>query len=173
MKSKARVDKEETEEHPAWMNQPAKQVSVLPSMGQGRLYIVLAALLWSTSGAFTKLLTKDTFLHLGSPQVPGLLIAFYRVLFAGLVLLPALRRCDFSFRRAMIAMVACFATMNALYVLAMAEGKAANAVLLQYTAPMWMYLASVWWLREPADRRSSVALIIGLFGIAIIIGDGW
>jgi drug/metabolite transporter, DME family len=155
------------------MDEPAKQAPALPSLTQGRLLIAVGALLWSTSGAFTKVLTKDTFLHLGSPQVPGLLIAFYRVLFAGLILLPTLRRCDFSFRRAMIAMVACFATMNALYVLAMAEGKAANAVLLQYTAPMWMYLASVWWLREPADRRSSVTLVIGLFGIGLIISDGW
>jgi drug/metabolite transporter, DME family len=63
--------------------------------------------------------------------------------------------------------------MNALYVAAMAGGKAANAVLLQYTAPLWMYLASIWWLGEKADRRGSVALVIGLLGIGIIIGDGW
>jgi drug/metabolite transporter (DMT)-like permease len=155
------------------MDEPAQHAPALLSLTQGRLLIAVGALLWSTSGAFTKVLTKDTFLHLGSPQVPGLLIAFYRVLFAGLVLLPTLRRCDFSFRRAMIAMVACFATMNALYVLAMAQGKAANAVLLQYTAPMWMYLASICWLREPADRRSSVALVIGLVGIGVIVSDGW
>jgi drug/metabolite transporter (DMT)-like permease len=63
--------------------------------------------------------------------------------------------------------------MNALYVVAMAIGSAANAVLLQYTAPMWMYLASVYWLGEPADRRSSVALIAGLAGIGIILYGGW
>ena len=40
-------------------------------------------------------------------------------------------------------------------------------------APMWMYLASVWWLGEPADRRSSIALGIGLAGIAILIIGGW
>jgi drug/metabolite transporter (DMT)-like permease len=155
------------------MSSHPRPAPTLPSLAQGRLLIVLGALLWSTSGAFTKLLTRDTFLHLDSPQVPGLAIAFYRVLFAGLVLVPTLRRRDLSFRRVMIAMVACFATMNALFVLAMAQGKAANAVLLQYTAPMWMYLASIWWLGEPADRRSSVALVIGLCGIGLIIGDGW
>jgi DME family drug/metabolite transporter len=70
-------------------------------------------------------------------------------------------------------MIGCFAVMNLSFVSAMAEGTAANAILLQYTAPMWMYGISVWGLGEPADRRSSIALLIGLLGIAIIIWGGW
>jgi DME family drug/metabolite transporter len=150
-----------------------EQSPSVPSLAQGRVLVALAAMLWSTSGAFTKLLTKDTSLHLNEPELPGLLIAFYRALFAGLALLPALRPRDISFRWAMLATALCFAAMNALYVVAMAMGSAANAVLLQYTAPMWMYLASVFWLGEPADRRSSVALAAGLLGICIIIYGGW
>ena len=73
----------------------------------------------------------------------------------------------------MLPMVICFALMNALFVSALAGGTAANAILLQYTAPMWMYLASVWWLKEPADRRSSIALAVGLVGIAVIVVGGW
>src|SRR5262249_54872732 len=139
---------------------------------QGRLCIVLAALLWSLSGAFSKLLTRDTGWGLNDPAVHPLVMAFYRVFFAGVVFLPTLRRSDFSFRRMMPAMVASFAVMNALFIWAMAQGTAANAILLQYTAPMWMYLASVWWLGEPADRRSSVSLVVGLVGIAVIIWGG-
>src|SRR5262249_4626972 len=45
-------------------------------------------------------------------------------------------------------------------------------ILLQYTAPMWMYLASVWWLGEPPDRRSFAALLIGILGIGIIVWGG-
>jgi DME family drug/metabolite transporter len=155
------------------MEARAEPSSSVPSLAQGRLLVALAAILWSTSGAFTKLLTKDTVLHLNEPELPGLLIAFYRALFAGLALLPALRPRDISFRWAMVVTALCFATMNALYVVAMAMGSAANAVLLQYTAPMWMYVASVFWLGEPADRRSSVALLAGLLGIGIIIYGGW
>ncbi len=146
----------------------------LPSLAQGRLCVALAAVLWSSSGAFTKILTQDaSVLHLDGEPVPGVLIAFYRVLFAGLALLPTLRARDLSFRPVMLAMVASFACMNILYVLAMAWGSAANAVLLQYTAPMWMYLASISWLGEQADRRSSVALVVGLAGIGFIIWGGW
>jgi drug/metabolite transporter (DMT)-like permease len=137
------------------------------------LCIALAAVLWSLSGGFTKLLSENTGLGLNIPHLTGLQIAFFRALFAGLFLLPVLRPGDLSFRRPMLVMVACFAAMNALYVVAMQEGSAANAVLLQYTAPMWMYLASIWWLGEKPDRRSSSALVAGLLGIAIIVWGGW
>ncbi len=143
------------------------------SSAHGRLCIALAALLWSTSGAFTKVLTLPTPFGLHLPEIAPLQIACFRTLFAGAVLLPALRRADFSFRPAMLAMVACFAIMNATFVSAMALGTAANAIVLQYTAPMWMYLASVWWLGERADRRNLVALVIGLAGIAVLVAGGW
>jgi DME family drug/metabolite transporter len=145
----------------------------VPSLTRGRVYIALAAVLWSTSGAFTKVLTKDTFFGLDEPPIRAVQIAFFRVLFAGLVLTPTLRKHDFSWRRLMLVAAVCFAVMNFLFVTAMDMGTAANAILLQYTAPMWMYLASIWWLGEPADRRSSVALAVGLVGIAVIVGGTW
>ena len=148
----------------------------------GRLCILSAALLWSTGGAFTKILTQDTFAGLNEPPIESLRlggydlpiqIACYRVLFAGLWLTPTLRRADFSFRPAMIFMAVCFAAMNATYVSAMALGTAANAILLQYSAPLWMVLASVFWLGEKVDRRSLVTTIIGLFGVGVIVAGGW
>jgi drug/metabolite transporter (DMT)-like permease len=143
------------------------------SSGQARLCIVLAAMLWSTSGAFTKFLREDTALGVNEPTLLPEQLAFGRVFFAGLVLLPLLRRGDMSFQPMMLATGVSFAVMNALFVKALAEGSAANAILLQYTAPMWMYLVSVTWLGEPADRRGAVALLIGLAGIGLIVGGGW
>src|SRR5437764_4239290 len=72
----------------------------------------------------------------------------------------------------MIVMGIAFAVMNALFVTAMALGTAANAIVLQYTAPMWMFLASVFLLREPADRRNVVALLMALAGILVIVLGG-
>ena len=63
--------------------------------------------------------------------------------------------------------------MNALFVSALAYGSSANAILLQYTAPMWMFLFCVLVLREPADRRGAVALVFGLTGIGVIVAGGW
>ncbi len=152
-----------------------EEVSGVPSLTRGRLYIVLAAVLWSLSGAFKCVLKHKTSLSLGpEPEgVTDLSIAFYRVLFAGLVLLPTLRRRDVSFRPSMLGMIATFAAMNLTFVLALAGGKAANAILLQYTAPIWMFLASIWWLGERASPRGWATLGLGLCGVAVIvIGEG-
>lgn len=155
------------------MNSPANTSDAAPSPIQGRLCILGAALLWSTSGAFTKVLTRETVLELHTPAVTPLQIAFFRALFAGLVLVPLLRRHDPSFRPLMLAMMACFALMNATFVSALALGTAADAIVLQYTAPMWMYLACVFWLGEAADRRSLKAFGIAFIGILLIVGGGW
>lgn len=144
-----------------------------PSPVAGRICIALAAVLWSTSGGFTKLLTRDTPFALNDPALHPLQIACCRALFAGLALTPTLRRADLTFRPLMLVMLLSFAAMNVTFIAAQALGKAATAVLLQYTAPMWMYVASIWLLGEAADRRSSVALLIGSVGIAVIVAGGW
>ena len=143
------------------------------SLAHGRLCIVLAALLWSTSGAFTKLLTQPTGFGLDQPALDPLQLAFARPFFAAVALLPLLRRGDPSFRPAMIPTALSFAVMNALYVTAMAIGSAANAVFLQYTAPMWMAIVSIFWLREPPDRRTLYALAASMAGVAVIVAGGW
>src|SRR5262245_20584728 len=138
------------------MQLPSRE-SAPVSPTQGRFCIALAAVLWSTSGGLTKILTKPTFLELNEPKVEALQIAFFRVLFAGLFFALLLRKHDLSFRPVMLPMVLCFGVMNATFVSAMAFGTAADAILLQYTAPIWMFLASVWWLGERADLRSLAA----------------
>jgi drug/metabolite transporter (DMT)-like permease len=152
---------------------PADSTPAPRSVAAARWYILFAALLWSTSGAFTKILTKDTSFQLNEPRIDPLYIAFFRALFAGMVFLPMLRRAHVSFRPAMVPMVICFAVMNAAFVLAMTLGTAANAIVLQYTAPMWMYLGCVWLLGEKSDRRSLVAFGFGLLGIGVIVIGGW
>jgi DME family drug/metabolite transporter len=138
-----------------------------------RLCIVLAALLWSTSGAFTKVLRENTGLGLNEPTIDPLSIAFWRVVFAAGVFLPMVRRRELTFRPALWLTGLSFALMNALFISAMALGSSANTILLQYTAPMWVYLICVGVLGEPAERRGTVTLLIGLAGIGILLVGGW
>src|SRR5947209_12763193 len=100
--------------------------------------IAAAAVLWSLSGLFTKLLTTPTPLGLHEPKVEPLHIACFRILLGGLVLAPTLRRRDLTFRPLMPAMVTSFGVMNVLFVTALALGSSGNAILLQYTAPLWV-----------------------------------
>lgn len=71
----------------------------------------------------------------------------------------------------MLVMVACFAAMNALFVSAMFFGSSANAILLQNTAPFWVYLVCVYFLGDQHDRRSFQSILIGMAGVAVIIGS--
>jgi DME family drug/metabolite transporter len=153
------------------MDKPAAILA--PSPAQGRVLIAAAAILWSTSGAFAKVLTLPTALGLNEPKIEPLQMAFFRGFFAGFAMLLTVRRGDVSFRPMMLVMMAIFALMNATFVSALALGTAANAILLQYIAPMWMFLASVCWLGERADLRNLTALLIGLVGIAVIVIGGW
>src|SRR4051812_15113103 len=149
---------------------------------RGRLCILAAAVLWSLSGAFTKLLTENTPLGLNQPRLDTLelagmdipvQIACYRVLFAGLALTPTLRPRQIAFRPLMLLMLASFTVMNALFITALALGTAANAILLQYSAPLWMYLGAIFLLHERPDPRSTISMAVGLCGIAIIVAGGW
>lgn len=144
-----------------------------PSRLSARLTLVLAAVLWSTGSLFTRLLQTPTFLGLDRPEISSIQIAFYRALFAGLCLLPLIRPSECRFRPAMGLLVLTFAVMNALYISALAEGSAANAILLQNSSSVWVYFLGLWLLRERSDARSLSAILIGFVGILAIVVGNW
>src|SRR5258708_39522873 len=99
-----------------------------PSRRHGRCCIVVASVLWSLNGFFVPALTKETWLGLNVPKIEWVHIAFYRVFFAGLVLVPGLRRADITFRKPMLFAAACFALMNWVFVKSITEGEVASAM---------------------------------------------
>lgn len=138
-----------------------------------RAMIVAAAVLWSLSSVFLRVLGEPLGLGLDEPTLSPLLVAFYRGLFAGLALVPLVRRADVRFRPAMAGMVVCFGTMSGLYLTSLGLGNAANAILLQNTAPFWVYLAAVFLLGQKGDGRSLQAVILGLLGALVIVVGNW
>jgi drug/metabolite transporter, DME family len=130
-----------------------------------RLMVAAAAVLWSTSGFFAKLPLFEDW-----PQESrGLHLAFWRALFAGLLILPAVQRR--SFRRAMIPMTISFAAMNVLYLTSVSLTTAANAIWLQSTAPWWVFLIGVYAMREPISRRDLIPLAFGFAGVSLILAN--
>ena len=140
---------------------------------RARLLVASAAVLWSLGGLFTRVLQKHTVLDVNLPSLSPLQIAFYRALFAGIVFVPFLRPGYLTFRPLMLPMVAFFGAMNALFISAMALGSAANAILLQNTAPLWVYLACILFLGEAHNRENFRTILIGMIGVLIIIAGGW
>jgi drug/metabolite transporter (DMT)-like permease len=66
-------------------------------------------------------------------------------------------------------MVAVFAAMNWCYLSAMVETEAANAIWLQYTAPVWVFLFSALLFRERITRLDWCLLTFAGCGVALII----
>jgi drug/metabolite transporter, DME family len=128
-----------------------------------RLFLIAAASLWSLSGVFTKILS-----------LPGPLVAFYRTLSAAVFLFLFLRKGPtFSFHRRHLVLILFFAAMNVTFISAMTVTTSANAIFLQYTAPVWMTIFSVVILKERLDRPSLLSLVIGMIGIVILLAGEW
>ena len=113
------------------------------SVGQARLLALVAALMWSTSGFFAK---APYFAGWSGPA-----LAFWRAVFACLILWPLVRRPRWSWR--LVPMTLFFAGMNYTYLTAMVTGSAANAIWLQCTAPVWVLLVGVFVFHEHAIAR--------------------
>ncbi|MEX2176425.1 MAG: EamA family transporter [Pirellulaceae bacterium] len=130
-----------------------------PTLASARLCVLTAAVLWSTSGFFAK-----------SPYFkawPGPVLAFWRAAFACVVLLPLVRRAQWSWK--LVPMAALFALMNYAYLTAMATGSAANAIWLQSTAPVWVLLVGVLVFRERATWRDLLLVLFSAAGVGVIL----
>jgi DME family drug/metabolite transporter len=140
---------------------PAKDLSAPPTAQawRGRLLVFTAAVLWSTSGFFAKAKTFDGW--------PGGLLACWRALFASLVILPLVRRPQWSWW--LVPMVVCFVAMMWSYLTAMRMGQAATAIWLQSTAPVWALLVGVGFFGERFHRRDGVLTLLGLAGVGVIL----
>jgi drug/metabolite transporter (DMT)-like permease len=129
------------------------------TIGQARLLVVLAAVLWSTSGFFAK-----------APYFagwPGPVLAFWRAAFACLVLWPMVRKPTWTWQ--FVPMTILFAAMNYTYLTAMAKGSAANAIWLQCTAPVWVLLVGVAFFQERAIKRDWLQIGFVATGVGLIL----
>ena len=98
-------------------------------------------------------------------------LAFWRALFAGLAMLPFVRRATWTWR--ILPVAVCFALMNFSFLKAMTLTAAANAIWLQYTAPAWVLLVGVGWLGEKAIRRDYAMVLCAIVGVAVIVFCEW
>jgi drug/metabolite transporter, DME family len=143
------------------------------SVTAARACLVLAAVLWSLGSVFMRLLGEPLGVGLNEPKLTQLQIAFYRGLFGGLVMLALVRRAEVRLRPLMLPMVVAFTVMSGLYLSALGLGPAANAIFLQNTAPLWVYLLAVLLLGEPSDRRGWQTVILGAAGAVVIVAGNW
>jgi drug/metabolite transporter (DMT)-like permease len=122
--------------------------------------VAACALLWSTGGLLVKLVSWNPFA-----------LAGVRSLIGGIVILLFLRRPRFTWSFPQISGAVCYAACMILFVAANKLTTAANAIMLQYTAPL--YAAAFGWifLKEKASTIDWVTIVVVLGGMALFFMD--
>lgn len=138
----------------------------VPGPLAARLLVVLSAVLWSTSGFFATYFKEGAYVGPNGPW-PGPVLAFWRAAFACVVIVPMIRKPQWSWK--LIPTTATFALMNYTYLTAMVKGSAANAIWLQCTAPVWVLLVGVLLFRERAVWRDWLLIAFAAAGVAVIL----
>ena len=124
------------------------------------LYLALAAILWSTSGLFVKILDWQ----------PVSILAG-RSLFASIVFLIYLRRIPTRFSMWQLLAAGMFILTQFLFVTSTKMTTAANSIFLQYTAPIYIVLLAFWFLREKPSRTDWVSMLIIFIGLTLFFAD--
>lgn len=129
------------------------------------IYVAVAAILWSTAGLFIKWVQWPPVAIAGIRSgIAGLVILFYWIFtYKQLPPLPNIKKSFGALN---------YATLVMLFVFANKLTTAANAILLQFSAPIWVMILGAIFLKEPIRRKDllTVCLVLGGMGL-FFLGD--
>ena len=125
------------------------------------LFLIAAAILWSTGGFLIKLI-----------QWNPMAIAGIRSLIAAIFLLACIRKPHWTWSSAQIWGAVAYASMVILFVTANKMTTATNVILLQYGAPIYIALLSNWFLKEKITRFDWLIIAVVMVGMVLFFLDG-
>jgi len=148
---------------------------------RGYLYIATATLLWGVAASLGRAAFTGRLLPGGEALKPidPLILSQCRTSFSFLVLLPALvwsrGWSDLKLPRSVVTKIFLLgilgvAASNYFYYLAIQRTNVATAIILQYTAPVWVLLYMVMRGLQRATLPRVAAVLLALLGIALVIG---
>ncbi len=123
---------------------------------KGILAVLTAAIMWSTGGMFIKLITFD-----------ALQISFFRGIFAALVFLVIFKKEIFYANVFTIINAGFYSAILILFVIATKTTTAANAIFLQYTAPIYVLIFEPIINRTKYEKINVITIIICFFGMIL------
>jgi drug/metabolite transporter (DMT)-like permease len=126
------------------------------------MLLVAASLCWSLAGVLIKYVATSW---------PGLAVASGRGIIAALFLLATNRGLRFHLSRDQIIGAVGYAACTITFCTATTLTSAANAILLQYTAPVWVALFAAWFLGERATRADWITIAVALSGMTLFFKD--
>ncbi len=133
----------------------------LPEHKKGLLAVLAAAILWSTGGLFIKLITLD-----------AMQISFFRCVWAAIVFAVIFRKQVFYANLFTFINAFSYAAVLILFVLSNKMTTAANAIFLQYTAPIYVLIFEPVINKTNYEKINIVTIIICFFGMLLFfIGE--
>jgi drug/metabolite transporter, DME family len=120
------------------------------------LLVLGAAVLWSTGGLFIK-----------ATNLSALEISFGRSLLAAITVALLTRREGFGLNRVTALASLLYAALLVLFVMATKQTTAANAIFLQYTAPVYVLVLEPLFYKEKFRRRDLVTVIFCIVGMSL------
>lgn len=124
------------------------------------IYIIIAAILLSTGGILLKFV-----------DMQPMAIASLRGLISTIVVWAYLRKPKFTFSKPQVIGAISYAGMVTGFILANKLTTAANAIILQFTAPIWIALISYWVLKEKIHWYDWTAIAIVSGGMVLFFID--
>lgn len=118
--------------------------------------MLAAAIIWSTGGLFIKWTTLS-----------GLELSFGRSLLAAITVAIFTRREGFGINRITLVASVLYAALLLLFVLATKETTAANAIFLQYTAPLYVLVLEPIFYKEKFRQRDLITVIFCVVGMSL------
>ena len=132
----------------------------------GQLAVLLTAFLWSTSGLFIKLLDWHPMVIVG---IRGLISAVFILIMRMLFPSPAgAKNLPLPFWAGAIVYAGTIIT----FVIAVKITTAANAIILQYSAPVWAALLGWWLIKEKPHWEQWGAMVLVFVGLIIFLRNG-
>src|SRR4030095_14346392 len=120
------------------------------------LFVLFAALLWSTGGLFIKW-----------TKLSGLELSFYQSLFATITVAIVTRKEGFGLNRITAVASVLYAVLLILFVLATKETTAANAIFLQSPAPVYFLILEPIIYKEKFRSRDLITVLVCVGGMAL------
>ncbi len=127
----------------------------------GILLLIAAALCWSLGGVLIKWV-----------QWNPMAIAGVRSFIAAIVVFAAYPRMRMTITTTTLWGAVAYAGTMITFVAATKLTTAANAILLQYTAPAWVALFGTWFLKERTKRSDWLVLALVMAGMVLFFLDG-
>ncbi len=132
---------------------------------KGIIYVAVASILWSTAGLFIKWVQWPPLAIAGIRSgIAGTVILFYWLYkYKIMPPLPSIQKSFGALNYAVLVMLFIFANKLT---------TAANAILLQFSAPIWVLILGAIFLKEPIRRKDLMTVFLVLAGMSLFfLGD--